>query len=74
MKKIIFLFILVASILAHDVYKQIRIYSDERELIETLRFSGLEIDHLSREPGLWVEFIVSSSKLYLLDQTNYSPT
>ena len=68
MKKILFLLTLIASLISRDIYKQIRIYSDDRELIKTLRYSGLEIDHMSREPGLWIEFVVSSSKLYHLDQ------
>jgi len=67
MKKILFLLLLAVLLPARDIYKQVRIYSDDWETIDLLRESGLEIDHVYREPGLWIEFAISESRIYLLE-------
>ena len=69
MKIILSLFLLAAFLPAREVYKQVRIYSDNKEAIELLKQSGLEIDHAYREPGIWIEFAVSESRIHLLDNT-----
>jgi hypothetical protein len=69
MKIILSIFLLAAFLPAREVYKQVRIYSDNKEAIELLKQSGLEIDHGYREPGIWIEFAVSESRIHLLDNT-----
>jgi len=69
MKNIIIIVILVASLPANEIYKQVRVYSDTEETLAILQTSGLDIDHSFREPGKWIEFAVSESRIYLLDET-----
>ena len=70
MKNIIITIIfLLAFLPANEIYKQVRIYSDTKEPLSILQTSGLDIDHSYREPGQWIEFAVSASRIYLLDET-----
>ena len=52
---------------AREIYKQVRIYSDTQETLSILQKSGLDIDHSYREPGQWIEFAISISRMHVLD-------
>ena len=66
---IITIIFLLAFLPANEIYKQVRIYSDTEETLSILQTSGLDIDHSYREPGQWIEFAVSDSRIHLLDET-----
>ena len=57
---------------ASEIYKHVRVYSDTPQTIFTLQASGLDIDHSYREPGKWIEFAVSESRIHILDATQLS--
>jgi len=69
MKNFIIIVLLTASLPASEIYKQVRVYSDTEKTLSILQTSGLDIDHSFREPGNWIEFAVSASRIYLLDET-----
>ena len=70
MKNILIIVILAAMLPASEIYKQVRVHSDTPQTISTLQESGLDIDHSYREPGKWIEFAVSVSRIHLLDETH----
>ena len=72
MKNILTIVLLTALLPAREIYKQVRVHSDTPNTIFTLQESGLDIDHSHREPGKWIEFSVSASRIYLLDETELS--
>ena len=72
MKNILTIVLLTALLPAREIYKQVRVHSDTPKTIFTLQESGLDIDHSHREPGKWIEFSVSASRIYLLDETELS--
>ena len=67
LKNIIFI-LLFAFLPASEIYKQVRIYSDTEETLSILQTSGLDIDHSFREPGKWIEFAISESRIHILDE------
>ena len=69
MKNILIIVILTAMLPASEIYKQVRVYSDTEETLSILQTSGLDIDHSYREPGQWIEFAISESRIHLLDET-----
>ena len=72
MKNILIIVILAAMLPASEIYKQVRVHSDTPQTIFTLQESGLDIDHSYREPGEWIEFAVSESRIHILDETQLS--
>ena len=72
MINILTILLLAALLPAREIYKQVRVHSDTPETISILQESGLDIDHSHRESGKWIEFAVSASRIYLLDETELS--
>jgi hypothetical protein len=68
-KNILIIVILAAILPANEIYKQVRVSSDTEETLSVLQTSGLDIDHSYREPGQWIEFAISESRIHLLDET-----
>ena len=69
MKNILITVLLTAILPAREIYKQVRIFSDTPQTIFTLQDAGLDIDHSYREPGKWIEFAVSASRIHILDES-----
>ena len=69
MKNILVILLFATLLPASEIYKQVRIYSDTYETLSILQTSGLDIDHSFREPGKWIEFAISESRIHLLDET-----
>jgi len=72
MKNILVILLLATLLPASELYKQVRVYSDTEETLSILQTSGLDIDHSFREPGKWIEFAVSESRIHLLDESQLS--
>ena len=72
MKNILVILLLETLLPASEIYKQVRVYSDTEETLSILQTSGLDIDHSFREPGKWIEFAVSESRIHLLDESQLS--
>ena len=69
MKHIMIILLSVSLLPAKEMYKQVRVYSDTVETLSILQSSGLDLDHSYREPGMWIEFSISASRIHILDKT-----
>ncbi len=70
MKTIFPLLFFLSLLFSIEKYKEVRIYDDTNEVISKLKNAGLDIDHIYKQDGLWIEFVISENRLELLNATH----
>ena len=69
MRNILIIIILATFLPAKEIYKQVRVHSDTPQTIITLQEAGLDISPSYRDPGQWIEFAISASRINFLDES-----